>query len=150
MRFAEVVLRAGAGIVGFMVGFAQCLLLMLVPGISCEIPGNDPFFASFVLGIPLAVLLAVMGWGRTMRSSLRWVALPFGALVPLAALAIFPYLGADGASAIHACSINAAPSQTAPLALWQRVWAPFQLILLAVLGLQCIRYWLPTRPEDAS
>jgi hypothetical protein len=141
MRLAEVLMRVGAALVGFLVAFAHCLTLLVVPRISCDIPGNDPFFATLTLGLVLAPLLAISHWGHPFRGSLRWLTLPFVALVPLSAIAVWPYVTAEASAEIQRCSASAALTDTGAGLGWHRLWAPFQLGLLALLGLQALRYW---------
>ena len=140
MRLAEVLMRVGAALVGFLVGLAYCTTLLVVPRISCDIPGNDPFFATLAMGIALVPLLVFSHWGHPFRDSLRWLTLPFAALVPLAAFAIWPYLSAEAVARIQQCS-ESAGTPAGAAAFWPSVWAPFQLGVLALLSFQSLRYW---------
>jgi hypothetical protein len=149
MRLAEVLMRVGVALVGFMVGFAHCLLLLVVPRISCDIPNNDPFVASLALGIALVPLLAISQSGHPFRASLRWLTLPFLALVPLAAIAVWPYVSAEAIAEIQRCSASAALTDDPTPAGWQRYWAPFQLGVLGLLALQTLRYWRTPAPDTA-
>ncbi len=141
MRLPEVLMRMGAALVGLLVGVAHCVLLLVVPRISCDIPGNDPFFASLALALVLAPLLGITHWGRPFRETLRWLTLPFVLLIPLAARSAASYLGAEAIAEIRQCGANAAlPGQAAAFD-WPGFWAPLQLGVLALLAFQSLRFW---------
>lgn len=146
MRLAEVLMRMGAALVGLLVGVAHCILLLVIPEISCDIPGNDPFFASLALAFVLGALLFITQWGLPFRETLRWLTLPFVALVPLAVRAILAYVGIEGATEIRTCSASAAGSE--PAFDWPTYWAPLQLIVLGGLAFQALRFWRAAPPGE--
>ncbi len=145
VRLAELVFRAAAGLGFFLVGFAHCLLLAVIPRMECAKPDNDPYFASLALGVPLALLSVVASAGLRFRSLLRWFSLPLGVLVPLAVRAVLPFLEEAALSGMHLCSASRGWAAASEVTGWHRAWAPVQLALLLLLSVQAVRYWLPAR-----
>jgi len=143
MRLGELVFRAAAGLGAFLVGIAHCLLLAVIPRMGCATPDNDPYFASFALGLPLGVLIALASAGLRFRSLLRWFTLPLALLVPLAVRAVLPYLDEAALAGMHVCSATRGWAAATDVTAWHRAWAPVQLCLLLALSVQAARYWLP-------
>jgi len=141
LAFANVFLRLGCTLVGFMVVFGHLLWLWILPQIDCAVDGHAFWYALFWMSIPTLIFAALLLASRPLTSvvgGLKWLCIPVIGLLPLALLGVWPTLQATtfGGAAICPHPDNYNPSMT-----WQIMWGPLQLIVLSAIGVQAIRYW---------
>ena len=102
MSFAEIVLRIGASIGGWLIFIGHALTLATLPHADCD-PTTDSLWRGTILFGLLALLgLAFVGRGLPWRSSIRWFAIP---AVVLAILAAWPILGVFSATVLDGASL---------------------------------------------
>lgn len=141
MTIAGFFFRAGYGGISFLISYAFCLLLALMPQLPCTKPDSDPFFAALALGVLLALLTAFLGISLPLRRVVRWFALPLVLLVPLAFKGVLPFFQDEAIATMHVCSASKGWAAASSTAGWHSAWAALQTALLLALGVQSIRFW---------
>jgi hypothetical protein len=139
--FAEVFLRLGCTLVAFMVLIGHLLWLSILPRIDCSTDGASLWFALFGLApltFVLALLLLTSRPLTSVVSMLKWGCLPVGLLVPMALLGTLPTFSATTLGGAPICPDISAQA----LPVWQQVWGPVQLGLIALIAIQTLRYWM--------
>ena len=142
MTFADIILRIGTSIGGWVIFFGHALLLAVLPRVTNCDPGDESLARGTLL-MGLLSIAGLIGAGRGLQwaATLRWVA--GGALllsllgwrVVLAALATTT-LGGD-----TLCQVTAAAPIEASATTVERLWAPVQLTALALALVQGVRTW---------
>lgn len=130
MRFADVFLRLGSALVAWMVLYAYFLWLAALSSMGCGADGDE--MHRLLLGMaPVAVGFAFLpGVTRPMpdvHSILRWLAVPLLLSSPLAFMSIWKTFVRANVEALSICSNEAA-------VLWERVWAPAQLLSIVLIA----------------
>jgi len=152
MSIAEIVLRIGASLGGWLIFVAHALMLSVLHRADC-----DPFSDTLWRGTLFFALLSALGLslvpqGLPWRDSLRWLALAAGALAVYASVQLLPAIPASAAGGAPLCQLfatDASPVAGAPLraSAVERVWSPIQLAVLAAGVWQAARYWrAPAQP----
>jgi hypothetical protein len=150
MSFAEIILRIGASIGGWLVFLGLCLTLAVIPEADCD-PLSDQLWRGTLLFALLAgVGLVFAGQGLAWRAAIRWVALPSGALAVYCLWIVMPAIGATSLGRESLCAIagtSAAAIGGHAASTIERIW-PIALsgVLLAGLG-QATRYWRPLEED---
>lgn len=140
MRLAEVFLRIGSSLCGWLMAYAHCLWLAVLPQAICGGESGDPWAATLGLALPAVVLAFVIPVGRRtpgIGHILRWLAVPLVLLVPLAVRAVLP--------ALERSTFEGAPlclqAGDAPVPGWEPFWAPVQLVVLSAITLAAVMAW---------
>ena len=142
MSFAEVFLRLGCALVAWLVSYAHCVWLAVLPMVDCTQVGIEPWRATLFAAVPSAIFAALLPIGRTVpgvASTLRWFALPLVVLWPLAVRGVLPVLADATWNGLHWC--GEARGELAPV--WLRVWAPLQLGVLCGIAAGAVVAWRP-------
>jgi len=129
MRLAEVLLRLGCNLVGWMIIYSHCIWLGVIPQIGCGTEGDELFRLSLgfsPIAIGAAMLLGLAHKLPTVVGYLKWMALPLILLVPLAAIPILTALDTATFGGIGFCDSIAATG-------WQRAWGPIQAGTLLII-----------------
>lgn len=133
MRLAEVFLRIGSTLTGWLMAYAHCLWLAVLPQAPCGGEAGDPYAATLGLAIPAFALAFVIPVGRRtpgIGDLLRWFGAPLIVLIPLAARPVF--------GAMQRATFEGAPlclhATSASVASWEPLWAPVQLVVLCVIA----------------
>lgn len=132
MRLAEVFLRIGSTLTGWLMVYAHCLWLAVLPQAPCGAETGDPYAATLGLAIPAVGLAFLLPVGRRtpgIGDILRWFGLPLVILLPLAARAVWDAMGRATFESGSLC----AQTTMAP-AGWEPWWAPLQLAVLGVIA----------------
>ena len=134
-RLAETLLRLGCSLVGWMVVYAHCIWLATLRVVGCEADGDELWrlllgFMPFTLGF--AFLLGAVARLSEVARTLRWLALPLVALVPLAAVPVY--------QAVSASTFGGQPI-CLPATDWHAWWGPLQAATLGVVGWRAYRAW---------
>lgn len=141
MRLAEVFLRLGSSLVGWMILYAHTLWLAVSARVVCGEEGAELF--AVLLGLAPVTLLAgplilVSRPLADVHRMLRWLAAPIVLLLPFCLVAIFRVsmtVYGDG-SAI--CGTGEVPA-------WQTWWAPVELaVMIFVAALVAFSWRTPT------
>ena len=129
MRFAEVILRLGCNLVGWMIIYSQCIWLAVIPQIVCGPEGDELYRLSLgfsPVAIGAALLLGLAHKLPTVVGYLKWLALPLIILVPLSVSPILSALETTTFGSMGFCESIAATG-------WQRAWAPIQAVTLTII-----------------
>ena len=156
MSFAEIVLRIGTSIAGWLIFIALGLTLAVIPDATCD-PGSDEIWRGTLLfGLLSGLSLLFVGRGLPWRESIRWLSVPAMGLAVYAAFGILPAvvgttLGGESLCAIADSTASAAELAAIEATGIERIWPILQLSVLAIGTMQGVRYWTgPTeRPDDA-
>ncbi len=140
MSLAEVLLRLGSSMTAWLVTYAHCLWLAVLPQAVCVGEGADPWAATLWLAGPTFALAWLIPAGRKtpgVGQILRWFALPLLVLVPLAARVAL--------AAFERATLGGSPlcvAQTGVLAAgWEPFWAPVQLGVLGGIVIAAGMAW---------
>ncbi len=137
MRFSELFLRLGSGLVAWMLLYAYVFWLAALHTLACGPDGDE--LHRLLLGIaPLAVAagfsLRVTRPLHEVHAILRWLRVPLFLFVPFCLRSIW-----DAIEAVHLMSVSLCGSL--PLPTWQTFWSPLQLICLLLLGYNLLTVW---------
>ena len=147
MSFAELFLRIGCGLVGWLLIYAHALTLAVVPQADCsqELFSTTLLFAAFA-GVAAGLLLAALPW----RGTLRWLALPVVPLWMLGGATAVGLADSIGSFAPTLCAIlEGGGHEVGERASWERVWVPAQCGAILVCAVSAARYWVGS-DADAS
>jgi len=145
MSFAEIILRIGASIGGWLIFLGLCLTLSVIPEADCD-PASDTLWRGTLFFALLSTFgLFFVSRGFQWSSSLRWLALPAAGLALYAGVGILPALMQTTLAGQPLCSI-AHPTVQSLAGLeassLERVWPIAQLVVLGSgLGL-AVRTWI--------
>ncbi len=141
MRFAEVFLRLGSSLVGWMLVYTYAVWLAALHAMGCGPDGDG--MHRLLLGIaPLAVLMTLLL--RLTRPFpdihriLSWLGLPLALLLPFMlrnTWVVFERANVDG---LAICTADAAAG-------FDRIWAPAQLLATCLIVLLVVKVWHDAR-----
>lgn len=135
MRYAEVFLRLGSALVGWMVVFAFVIWLAATRTVGCG-PDGDEIYKLLLAMAPIAsaVVFLVLVTRRLgeVHDILRWLSVPLLLLFPFALMSIWAVLNRANVESLSICA-------NIPAALWERLWAPMQFIALLIIAYLLIR-----------
>lgn len=137
MRFAEVFLRLGAALVGWMVIYAHFLWLAVLFRLGCGPDGDE--MHGLLLGlapvtIGLAFALQATRPFNEIHRMLRWLAVPL--------VLLLPFIGQSVWQAVEATIVNeSAFCANVPPSIWQTAWAPAQIITVTLVLYLAYRVW---------
>ena len=146
MSAAEIILRIGAGIGGWLVFVAHALVIAVLPRADCDPRSDELWLGTLVLALLSGAAVALLGLGLRWRQSLRWFAAPAVALAVYAAIGVVPSVAQTSLDGGPLCAMTAAGStpidlQSFPATGLQRSWPPVQLLVLALGCAQGARFW---------
>ena len=141
MRLAEVFLRLGASLAGWMILYAHTLWLAVSARAVCGEEGAELF--AVLLGlVPLTLLagpliLVSKPLGDVHRM-LRWLALPVAGLLPFCLLAIYKVFTTVYSDGNAICGSGAVP-------VWQTWWSPAQIaVIVCIVTLMGVAWRTPS------
>ena len=148
MSFAEIILRIGASIGGWLIFIGLCLTLSVIPEADCDPHSDELWRGTLFFAFLSALGLLFVSRGLQWSHAIRWFALPSAGLALYAAIGIVPALAGTSIAGGPLCAI-ASPSasslagfEASPL---ERVWPVIQLAVLAGGVGQALRYWKAPR-----
>ena len=137
---ASVFLRLGITLVAYMVLVAHLLMLAIVPQTKCTGEGTEIWVAIFAMS-PLTFIFALLLLAsRPLKSvvqMLKWGCVFIVLLLPFALIATLPIFGSTTLGNAPICPGISAYSNL----VWQQAWAPLQMGLIVLIGVQAARYW---------
>jgi hypothetical protein len=153
MSFAEIILRIGAAIGGWLIFLGLCLTLSVLPQADCD-PSSDELWRgtllfAFVGGIGLLFVGRGIEWSR----SIRWFALPAAGFAVYAAIGISPALISTSIGGEPLCTIarpTVASLEGFEASTLEIAWPVVQLAVLAFGVVQAIRYWRAAQKRSAE
>jgi len=137
MRFAEVFLRLGSALVGWMLLYAYFLWLATLYVLDCGPDGDEMHrlllgLVPFVWGF--AFTLQVTRPFAEIHSMLRWLGAPLFLLLPFALRSVWNVFQTVNLDAVAICTDQKPPT-------WQFLWAPLQMITLLLVIYMIVRVW---------
>ena len=141
MTIADLFLRFGINVSTWLVAFVYLLFLLLIPKASCgsEV-ATDPWTATTVLGLVLLPLLALMSAARSHMHPFRWLSVLPVMMAVAGLLVVLPYLDATTLGGAELCSVRTG-SPSGAASSGARGWAPFQLLLIALIAWRATQAW---------
>ena len=137
MRFAEVFLRLGCGLVGWMVLVAYFLWLAVSGRVGCEASGDD-LYRLLLVAAPIAAILSLLTTATRpmpeVHAILRWIAVLPALLLPLIVIAL-----SRVAQSVY--SAGEAVCGPGPVPMWQTLWVPVQVTAFVVCVAVIVRSW---------
>lgn len=153
MSFAEIILRVGVSVGGWLIYISLALVLAVVPRATCD-PTTDEFWrGTFFFGLLALAGLFCIGQGFQWRESLRWFAVPAVGLSLYAGYVIFPGLTATSLNGESLCFIanpNVPTLDGYEATTIERLWPVMQLVVLGIGVVQSLRYWREPESEEAE
>jgi len=143
---AEIILKLGCGLVGWLLVFSHGLVLAVTPAADCS---TELWRASLIFAVgagvaALFLLPAALPWA----GHLRWCALPAAGLWIAGAWLAAPLVATTTFGGQELCAALAGMPTAEPGAPpWQRAWPPVQFAAIAGCAWQALRYW---RRDDAE
>lgn len=138
MQFAEVFLRLGVALVGWMVIYAHFLWLAALHAMGCGPDGDEMHklllgLAPFTIGLSFA-LRATRPFDEIHRI-LRWLGVPLILLTPFAIRSVWQVLQSVYVTGASICAAAAPPGT------WENVWVPAQCGTLILVLFMIFRVW---------
>lgn len=144
MTFAEIILRIGTAIGGWLIFLGHTLTLSVIAQADCDPASDELWRGTLLFALVSAIGLFFAGRGLQWARSLRWVALPAIVLALLATRTVVPGLLTTTLGDASLCDIAVA---TAPVAAGhvptsiERLWPVVQTLVLIFGVVQGVRYW---------
>jgi len=134
MRFADVFLRLGCALVGWMILYTYVVWLAALGQIGCGPDGDElhrVLLGVAPVGAAAAYLLRMTRPFPDIQHLLRWLGVPLALLMPFAILNVWEISRLVYIERAGICS--------AGLEAWQWFWAPVQLAAIAVASLMVVQ-----------
>lgn len=141
MTFAEVFLRLGVSLVGWMMLYAYLLWLAAARVVGCGADGGEMY--AVLLGLALLAAPSAFAVRATrpfaeVHGLLRWLSLPLALLAPLALATVWLVF-----SRVHAEGAALCAAQSPPV--WQQAWVAVQLAALGTVFAVLAGLWRGNR-----
>jgi len=146
MRFAEVFLRLGSSLVGWMVIYAHFLWLAVLFRLGCG-PDGDAVHKVLLGLAPLAVGFALALRAtrpiQEVHSILRWLGVPLVLLSPFIGRSIWQAVDTVFVNELSFCA-------AVPPKAWQIAWAPIQILAVLLVLYMVWRMWRSVSEDTNS
>ncbi len=141
MRFAEVFLRLGSSLVGWMLVYTYAVWLAALHAMGCGPDGDE--MHRLLLGIaPFAVAIAfVLGLTRPfpdIHRILSWLVVPLALLLPFMLRNTWAVFGNSNLDGLAICSGD-------PATTFDQIWAPAQFLVTSVIFVLVVKIWRDAR-----
>ena len=151
--FAEIFLRIGGGIGGWIIFFAHALIIAALQQADCDPRDDEMWKGTLLLAILSGGGALTMGLGLPWRASLRWFALGTVPLAVYAVLGVLPEVASTTLGGGSLCAIASGLPEGIDLASFpattlQRIWPVAQIAVLSGGSLQALRYWRDPHDTD--
>ena len=146
MSFAEIILRIGASIGGWLIFIGYALTLAVIRQADCDPTSDELWRGTLFFGLLSGLSLLFVGRGLPWRNTIRWFSIPAIGLAVYAGLGIFPALGATSIDGASLCGLTNTSMSSDELSGFrasnlERIWPVVQLVVLCGGILQSVRYW---------
>ena len=143
MRFAEVFLRLGCSLVGWMLVFMYAVWLGALHAMGCGPDGDE--MHKLLLGIaPVAAggafMLRMTRPFPDIHRMLSWLGVPLLLLLPFILQNIWAVFSSTSIEGTAICSDSSPP-------MWQLIWAPAQMITTLLIAMLVVAVWRNGRIE---
>ena len=136
--------------IGWVISWLAMALIPLVEITTCTQGSTDAWLLSLLLYTPIGLVgLILLYFGQDKPRSTRWLVIPHGILVPLAAVTAIRYLWRCTIVGDHLCTIATREGGFAsyPRQWWNPWWAPVELVFITGV---CVMIWLYWRADSAA
>ena len=143
MRFAEVFLRLGSSLVGWMMIYAYLVWMAALHAMSCGPEGDEMhrvLLGLAPLTVAMGLLLRMTRPFADIHRLLSRLGIPLVLLLPFAVRNIWNVFARTNIEGLAICSENV------PATVHQ-IWAPVQLLAIIVLAVLVIGVWRDSRIE---
>ncbi len=143
MRFAEVFLRLGCSLVGWMLVFTFVVWLAALHAMGCGPDGDEMHL--LLLGLApvacgFALMLRMTASFPEIHRMLSWLGVPLLLLLPFVLRNIWTVFSRTNIEGMAICTV-------AEPATWQRIWAPAEMFAVVFIALLVIAVWRSARIE---
>ena len=146
MSFAEIMLRVGLAVGGWLILIGNMLLVGVLRFADCDPETDEMWRGTLLFGVLAGAAIAASGFGLKWKKEVRFLA-AIGGLLSLYAA---PVIGAGllettiGGAALCSVAGQTPPgvdlSEFAPTQI-EKIWAPVQAIVASIATFQAWRFW---------
>ena len=145
MRFAEIFLRLGCSLVGWMLVYTYAVWLAALHAMGCGPDGDE--MHKLLLGLlPFAMIMALLLRMThpfpDIQRMLSWLGAPLALLLPFALRNVWAVFERANLNGMAICTDNSA-------ATFHQIWAPAQFLGVCLVAIIVIRTWRNARIEKA-
>jgi hypothetical protein len=142
----KTILIIPASALGWIISWLFIFFIPAVEGTTCTQGNSNAWSLSLAFCSPISIIyFALIYIGIENRRYLKWLSLPHAILIPVAAYIAFKYLWGCTILGHHVCYVSVGGFEELYPELWQRFWAPVQLLILSILVVLLYFYWRPIR-----
>ncbi len=148
MSFAEIILRVGASVGGWLIYLGLCLTLAVIPLADCDPTSDELWRGTLFFALLTGIGLFFVGRGMAWSKPLLALALPATALALYAGAGILPAVSAtsiDGESLCVIANSTVSTLSGTQASSLERIWPIAQITVLAAGIWQALRYWNAAR-----
>lgn len=151
MNFADIILRIGTSIGGWVIFLGHSLLLSVVPRVTNCSPGDESLArGTLLMGVLSLGGLIAAGRGLQWAATLRWLAGIALAVSLLGWPVVIDALQTTTLAGESLCQVTASPAEGVAAVGVERAWAPVQLAALLLGLVQAIRTWRAAAQNPAE
>lgn len=146
MSFAEIVLRVGLAVGGWLILIGNMLLVGVLRFADCDPTTDEMWRGTLFFGVLAGAAIAASGLGLRWKKELRFVAAIGGLLSLYAAPVILAGLVETTIGGAALCSIAGQTPPGVDLSEYtptqiETIWAPTQLLVALIAAFQAWRFW---------
>lgn len=142
MSFAEIVLRLGVTFVAWLVIYMHLIMLLVLRFAQCpEVSAWRVTLVSGAFAFGGALALTYGHGVRGAAAAFRNFALPLIVILPWATWVCLPFLSGTTFGGNALCAVLQDTGTSTASQPWQKVWAPAQLVVLAIIAVSAWRAW---------
>ncbi len=150
MSFAEIMLRIGLGVGGWLIYLGHMLTLAVIGEVDCDPASNEMWRGTIAFGVISGAAISSVGMGLRWRDSLRWLAAGSFIVTLLAFPTLLAGIRIGTIAGESLCHIAGATPQGVDLGAFPATrveffWPILQIAVAAIGVVQTIRYWRPGR-----
>lgn len=142
VRAAEIIVRIGGGLGGWLAVFTHALVLAVLPTAPCDPASDETWRGTLLLGVIAGIGAVLIAMGAKWRGSMRWVALIAAPLLVYNISWLVPaMLGTTFGGAGLCTTIASEPSAIAGASGLERIWPIVQLAVVCTAAYECVLQW---------
>ncbi len=143
LSFAEIILRIGTAIGGWLIFIGHALIIAVLPQADCDPTSDQLWRGTLFFGVLSGLALFFVGRGLEWSRALRFFAVPAGLLALYATWQILPAIPTTTIGGASLCAIAQPTSPIGDVGATplEQVWPVAQLVVFALGSVQSLRYW---------